>query len=135
MPDDADAPPLPDETPVKSQRDEAPVGFWTDITAEIRRELKPPVVGFFAPTPNAPVQGIMVGDVLELRCANGFTMEVINKPEIIAMIGQKASARLGRPVRVIPVDKTARPAANKKLEQLLDFGRAHADIVKIRNNQ
>ena len=134
IPDDADAPPLPDEIPVKPVRDEAPVGFWTDLAADVRRELKPPVTGFFAPTPNAPVQGVLKGDVLELRCANSFTMEVVNKPEILILIGQKAAAKLGRPVRVVPVDRTARPAANKNLEQLLDFGRAHADIVKIRND-
>ena len=110
------------------------MGFWTDLAADVRRELKPPVTGFFAPTPNAPVQGVLKGDVLELRCANSFTMEVVNKPEILILIGQKAAAKLGRPVRVVPVDRTARPAANKNLEQLLDFGRAHADIVKIRND-
>ena len=135
LPDDADAPPIPGEIPVQPAADEAPVGFWTDLTADIRRELKPPVTGFFAATPNAPVQGALVGDMLELRCANNFTMEVVNKPEILELISRKASAKLGRPTRVIAVDKTARPAANKKLEQLLDFGRAHADVVKIRSNE
>jgi len=133
--DDVDAPLLPDEVPQKELPDEAPVGFWTDLTAEIRRELKPPVVGFFAPTPNAPVQGVLSGDVLELRCTNNFTMEVVNKPEILAMIGQKASTKLGRPVRVIAVDKNAKPSTNKKLEELLSFGRSHADVITIRNNE
>ena len=134
MPDDADAPPAPDEVPQVPVRDEAPVGFWTDLVAEVRRELKPPVNGFFVVTPNAPVQGILKGDVLELCCANGFTMDVVNKPEILAMVSRKAGAKLGRPVRVVLTDRTAKPAANKNLEQLLDFGRAHADVVKIRNN-
>ena len=134
LPDDADAPPAPEEMHPEPVRDEAPVGFWTDLVAEVRRELKPPVNGFFVVTPNAPVQGILKGDVLELCCANSFTMDVVNKPEILALISRKAAAKLGRPIRVALTDKTAKPAANKNLEQLLDFGRAHADIVKIRNN-
>ena len=134
IPDDTDAPPALDEMREKPVQDEAPVGFWPDLAAEVRRELKPPVTGFFAPTPNAPVQGALRGNVLELRCANSFTMEVVNKPEILGLIGQRAAAKLGRPVRVVAIDRTARPAENKNLEQLLDFGRAHSDIVKIRND-
>ena len=134
LPDDADAPPIPDGMYSEPARDEAPVGFWSDLVAEVRRELKPPVNGFFVATPNAPVQGILKGDMLELCCANGFTVDVVNKPEVLAMVSQKAGAKLGRPVRVVLTDKTAKPAANHNLEQLLDFGRAHADVVKIRNN-
>jgi hypothetical protein len=134
MLDDADAPPEQDVLPEKIIKDEGPVGFWTDLTTEIRRELKPPVTGFFAPTPNAPVQGVLSGDVLELRCANGFTVEVVNKPEILSMIGRKASAQLGRNIRVAVVDKTAKPAANKNFEELLNFGRTHSDVVKIRKD-
>ena len=98
------------------------------------RELKPPVTGFFAPTPNAPVQGVLRGNILELRCANSFTMEVVNKPEILALVGQKAGAKLGKPIRVVAVDRTAVPAANQNFQELLNFGRAHADVVKIKNN-
>ena len=115
-------------------RDDSPVGFWADLTTEIRKELKPPVTGFFAPTPNAPVQGALSGDVLELRCANGFTKEVVNKPDILALIGRKASAMLGKNIRVVAIDKTAVPGVNQKLEALLDFGRAHSDVIKIRQD-
>ncbi len=132
FPDDEDAPPLSEPAAPQPAPDEAPLGFWTDLACAIRTELKPPVSGFFAPTPNAPVQGVLVGDVLELRCSSSFTVEVVNKPEILAMIGQKAAARLGRPIRVAPVDMTAKPATNRNLEQLLEFGRAHNDIVKIK---
>ena len=132
--DNADARPLQSAPPVKTAKDESPVGFWTDLTTEIRRELKPPITGFFAPTPNAPVQGVLLGDVLELRCANGFTVEVVNKPEILSMIGRKASAQLGRNIRVDVIDKTARPAVNKNFEELLNFGRTHSDVVKIRKD-
>ena len=36
------------------------LGFWSDLVAAVRKELKPPVSGFFVVTPNAPVQGALV---------------------------------------------------------------------------
>ena len=128
MPNDDDAPPAPEEEPAAS----APVGFWTDLAAAIRRELKPPVSGFFAPTANAPVQGVLQGSNLVLRCANSFTLEMVNKPSILELVTRKATAQLGRNVKVIAVDKTAKPEDNSKMDQLLSFGRAHSDIVKIK---
>ncbi len=131
VPDDADAPPVFDE-PQQPVTDEAPVGFWTDLVGEIRRELKPPVSGFFAATPNAPIQGVLKGDTLELRCSNNFTADVVNKPEVLELIAGKAAAKLGRRVRVTAVDITARPKRNENLSELVSFGKAHSNIVKIR---
>ena len=136
LPDDDDAPPLPFEdmppAPQSLAADQTPPGFWPDLAAEIRKELKPPVSGFFAPTPNAPVQGALVGNTLELRCANSFTVDVVNKPEILALIGRKASAKVGRNVLVKAVDKTAAPAASKGMEQLLRFSENHSDVIRIK---
>jgi len=134
IPDDSDAPPDPSEptVPQSPVRDDTPVGFWTDLASQIRKELKPPVSGFFAPTPNAPVQGFLRGDTLELRCANGFTVEVVNKPEILSLVARKAAAVLGRNVRVLPVDGTAVPTNSRNMEALLKFSQAHSDIIKIK---
>lgn len=130
LPDDADAPPGEEEpAPVVN---EAPVGFWADVASAVRKELKPPVSGFFAPTPSAPVQGILQGDKLILECANSFAMDCVNKPEVLAVVAQKASAKLGRQIRVVAVDKSVNPKNNAHMEQLLSFGRAHGDIVKIK---
>ena len=127
MPGDEDAPPAPEE-PVQQS---APVGFWTDLASSIRKELRPPASGFFAPTPNAPVQGILRGNQIILQCANSFTKEMIDKPAILEMVARKASAQLGRPVTAKAEDKSAKLESNGKMEQLLDFGRAHPDIIKI----
>ena len=69
-----------------------------------------------------------------LKCANDFTLEMINKPDILALVGRKASAILNRPVTAKAVDKTAKPENNARMEQLLNFGREHSDIVKIKDN-
>ena len=130
-PDDRDAPPLPDEIPPQTA-DETPIGFWTDVASQVRKELKPPVSGFFAPTPNAPIQARLQGDLLLLICANTFTMEIINKPEILDLVTRKASAKLGKPIRVKLVDQSTGGGNGEQMEQLLRFGRAHSDIIKIK---
>ena len=132
MPDDDDAPPLENEVPPMA--DETPIGFWMDVAAAVRQELRPPVTGFFAPTPNAPVQGVLRGNELIIQCANAFTLEMVNKPEILALVERKASAKLGRPVRVKAADRNDVGLKSKQMEQLLSFGRAHGDIVKIKEN-
>lgn len=113
--------------------DTAPIGFWTDVAAAVRSELMPPVSGFFTSTQNAPVRGELQGDTLVLICANKFTLEIINKPEILELVGRKAAARLGNPVRIKITDQSVSHSESKQLDQLLSFGRAHSDIVNIKN--
>ena len=127
-PDDSDAPPE-ESQPVF---EEAPIGFWADLGAAIRQELKPPISGFFTFAPDAVIQGFLQGSKLILRCANQFTLDMVNKPDILEIVARKASARLGRPVRVEAVDMSAQPAQNDKMKQLLSFGRAHSDVIKIK---
>ena len=134
MPDDADAPPVFEEAPVQQSRSEMPVGFWSDLVGAVRKELKPPVSGFFVATPNAPVQGALAGDKLELRCTNDFTAQMLDRPDILEIVSRKASAMLSKPIRAVVVDMNARPQSNGRMEQLMNFGRNHSDIVKIKNN-
>ena len=130
MPGDEDAPPGEEEPP--APRDDTPVGFWSELCANVRKELKPPITGFFVATPNAPVQGALVGDRLELRCGNDFTAQMLDRPDVLEVVSRKAGVMLGRPVRAVVVDMSAKPANNPRLEQLLNFGRAHSDIVTIK---
>lgn len=131
MPDDADAPPDESES---ATSDDTPIGFWMDVATAVRQELRPPVSGFFAPSPNAPVQGILRGGEVVIQCANAFTMEMVNKPEILALVARKAGAKLGRQVRVKVVDMSSAGPKSKQMEQLLSFGRAHGDRVKIKTD-
>ena len=133
MPDDSDAPPL-DENMAEPPVSEAPMGFWTDLVAAVRKELKPPAAGFFVASANAPIQGALIGDKVELRCSNSFTKETIDKPHVLEVVSRKASAMLGRPVRASVVDLSAKPANNPRMEQLMNFGRNHSDVVKIKQH-
>ena len=132
LPDDADAPPMEEEPrPVVN---EAPIGFWTDLAAAIRKELPPTMMGNFSGAANAPVQGMLQGDTLVLMCSNPFTLTSVNKPEILSLVSRKASAKLGRPIRVTAEDRSGKKQGNAKMDQLLDFGRAHANVVKIKEH-
>jgi len=135
MPDDADVPPVMDEPAPQSQAaDTTPVGFWAELVTAIRQEMRPPLVGFFTTGTNAPVQGVLRGDQVILRCNNGFTMEMVNKPNVLEMVARKASAILGKNLTARAEDTTAKSQVSEKMERLMDFGRAHSNIVNIKDN-
>lgn len=114
--------------------DESPVGFWTDLAAAVKSELNPALSGFFGASPNAPVRGVLTGDILLLVCVNNFVMDIINKPEILQVMARKASAALGRKIRVCVTDKSMSYDKGGQMEQLLDFGRAHSDVITIKDS-
>ena len=131
LPDDADAPPIQDEELLQAA-DDAPIGFWSELCGSVRKELKPPITGFFAATPNAPVQGVLTNGQLELRCANAFTAQMLDRAEVLEVVSRKAGVMLNRPIRTVVVDSSAKPASNPRLAQLVEFGQAHSDIVTIK---
>ena len=131
-PDDDDAPPEAEDSPTPKPQNDAPAGFWLDLCGGVRKELKPPVTGFFAGTPNAPVQGVLTGGKLELQCTNAFTAQMLDKPEILEVVSRKAAVMLNRQIQAVVVDLSAKPKGNPRMEQLMQFGREHADIVKIK---
>ena len=137
LPDDTDAPPAEDTSePVQkaAPQSQAPAGFWTDLMTASRKELKPPASGFFVASQNSPLRGALKGDVLELRCQITFVADTVNRPDILEVVTRKASALLGRPVRVKVVDMSAKPSGNPRMEQLLNFSKAHSDIVNIKEH-
>lgn len=136
MLDDSDAPPGEDTVyaPPPPPQSDGPIGFWMDLVAAVRKELKPPAFGFFTNSPNAPVRGVLRGNRLELHCTNRFIAESIDKPDVLEIVSRKAGAMLGQPVRTFVVDLSAKPAGNPRMDQLMKFGREHSDIVKIKNN-
>ena len=129
-PDDDDAPPADAFAPQPAE--DTPMGFWTDLAAAVRQELRPPMSGFFAATPNAPVKVAVQGDTVLLQCTDSFTASMLDRAEIVALVARKAGALLGRAVSAKVVDTTKAPQQNEKMDQLLSFGRAHSDVIKIK---
>ena len=120
--------------PEKKIVDEAPVGFWADVVSAVRAELTPSMRGFFTTSDNSPLRGVLAGEELVLICANRFIIDIINKPDITGLVARKASAKLGRPIRVVVTDNSDINEKNEQMNQLLDFGRSHADIINITDN-
>ena len=132
-PTDEDAPPDPDQpmaAPVAEEQ--SPAGFWPDLVAAIRQEMRPPLSAFFVNTPTAPIRGTLQGNQVILQCNTGFVLDMVNKPEVLALVARKAGAVLGRQVAVKAVDAASRQGNSEKMEQLLNFGRAHSDVIKIK---
>lgn len=130
IPDDADAPPEEGIPPLP----EMPMGFWQDLCAGLRKELKPPASGLFVASENAPVKSALNGNTLELYCGGEFAVRICSNPALLETVSRKASALLGRPIRAAVVDKNARQAVNPRMEQLVNFGNAHSDIIRVKNN-
>ncbi len=133
MPENIVASPVVEEVQ-KQLVDEAPVGFWSDLAADIRGELGPSIRGFFVTSENAPLRGILAGEKLVLACKNKWVIDIVKKPEILQLVARKASAKLGRPMRAVVTDDTGFEEKNEQMEQLLNFGRAHEDIITIKND-
>ena len=135
FPDDADAPWTEQEAPEAQSEEPArdvPVDFWPELVSRLRTELKMPARGFFAATPNAPVQGKLRGDTLLLICGSSFSQEVVGERSVLDVVSAKASALLGRPVRAQAVDRNRQADANANFSELLSFGQAHSDVIKIK---
>ena len=139
-PDDDQAPPDPEE-PAQMQekkqpaKDDTPIGFWAELSAAMRSELPMSIGGFFYASEKAPVQGRVREDRVGLICANAFVAQQIDRPDVKEVAARKAGAMLGKPMRVVIVDRTAKPEKSKQMEQLLAFGRQHDDIVTIKNSE
>ena len=100
----------------------------------VKRELKPPVMGFFTPSPNPPVKGYLRDGKLILACTNSFITEQINKPEVLQVVARKTAAVLGKPITVVAVDQSAAKENSDQIRRLLQFGRDHADVIHIKEN-
>ena len=144
LPDDEDAPPdLDNPMDAVSGHNQAqsaqtnpqvPPGFWTELVTAVRPEVRPPASGFFIAAPNSPLRGVLKGEQLIIACDNTFVAETINRPEILEVVARKAAVLLGRRVAIKVADRSATPQKSAQMEQLLNFGRAHNDIVKIKEH-
>ncbi len=135
MPGDDDAPPAPMEAVSGAQAEpayEMPVGFWTDLVSKFAPELNPVLRGYFTVGPNATVRGVLKPPILELQCTNTYVYDTLNRQDLLTLIGSKASAMVGQPIRAQVVNMTARPKASGSFQSLVDFGKAHPDIVRMK---
>ena len=127
FPSDDEAPPAePGETPAPPS-----ASFWPELVTKIRDALSVREKGFFAP--NGPVQPVLADDILTLAADSEFVLGMIRKPDIEKIVQSKASAVLGRPVRVkFALKSQVAPSGKDPLDELVAFGDKHNDIFTIR---
>lgn len=126
------APKIEEKPFLQEKTVEAPIGFWTDVADSVKKELNPPISGFFTTSQNSPIRAVLQGEKLYLVCTNKFTADIINKPDIISLVERKASARLGTPVHVTVCDSEPDAGNDDRMQQLLRFGKEHKDIINIK---
>ncbi len=128
--EDADLPPLPQET--EPVRNEAPAGFWPRLVEQLRGQLRPPALAMFVVNENAPVNGLLQGDQLLLQANNDMAAKMINKPNVLALVSECAAGLLGRRVRVQVITAGDVPQNNGRFEQVLQFAQEHPEIVDLK---
>ena len=133
-PSDESAVSQPEPEPVREVNEELPMGFWQDLAAAVRKELYPPVSGFFTATQNGPMYVEVSGSVLTLRCQDSFTAEIVGKEDILQVVSRKASVLLGKPVKAKVTDLSKQGRDGAGMSKLMRFGRANPDIVRIKEN-
>ena len=120
--------------PVREACEELPMGFWQDLASAVRKELYPPVSGFFTATPNGPMDVSVNQNVLMLRCRDSFTAEIVGKEDVLEVVSRKASVLLGKPIKAKVTDLSRQGRDGAGMSKLMRFGRANPDIVRIKEN-
>ena len=127
--------PEPEAAPVPTQKQEAPLAqtlppdFWPEFVARILPVLPVQIRSFFAP--NGPVSPRLKDGTLYLEAENKFVYDIVEKQDP-AVLAEKATLLLGSPVRVRFTQKGAADLRQgDPLEELLQFGSSHRDIIKI----
>ena len=87
-------------------------------------------IGF--PVKNVTVKSVEFGNKLHLLCTNKYIIDIVNRPDVLEVVTRKASAKLGRPITVVLVDKENASANGEQLNSLLQFGREHSGVINIK---
>ena len=141
FPDDADdpergsAPPAPapaQPQPAPAPQAETPAGFWPALSEKLRAALPAKLSGFFAV--NGPIHPVLQGDALIMAADSDFVLDLVKKtPDTEALIREKASAILGKPVSVrFALKNRLSRLGDDPMDALVQFGQQHSDIFTIK---
>ena len=123
--------PVPEE-PAAPQSDELPLSFWADLVAAAKQSLPFSVGGYFTTSERSMLTPALHGDLLELEAANDFTKNAVDSDRTRAILTEKASAILGRPVRVRFTVQGKTRRGPDRLNDVASFGREHPDVFHIK---
>ena len=127
-PQDTPAEPAPEQPPALQ---DAPPGFWPELSAALQQSLGPRERGFLSV--DGPVRVTLAGDTLHLVADTEFVLEMIRREDVAQIIRSKASAILKRPVAVRFARKGQTDAAgHDPMDALVRFGEEHPELFTIK---
>ena len=108
--------------------------FWQSLLPVLKTRMKP--WAYMPYSDKAAVAGRLENDSVVVYAADAFTYKTVNKPELLRIVAQAASERLGRPVQAVarkgtappeaaePAPGASGPAKQDPFQELLQTGRA-----------
>lgn len=124
-----EAEPTPAEAPAEPDQP-LPVSFWADLVDSVRK-WRPSLGGYFNTNDANLLVPALHGELLELIAATELVKNIVDKDDVREFLAQRAGALLHRPIRVRVVTQGAKRGADDPLQRLVDFGRAHPDVVHV----
>ena len=116
-----------EETPAENA---LPEDFRAELFAKVAPSLSPAERGLFSV--KGPFELRLEDDLLRVETETQFALNVIaDKERIAALIAEKASILLGRPIRAKIGEKTEEKPQDALFRKLVQFGQEHSDIVDI----
>ena len=111
-----------------------PADFRAEFFAKIAPELAPAARGFLSV--QGPFELRLQGDTLYVETENDFALSIVgDKDQLAPILSEKASALRGKPTKVCLGKKGQYLKADDPMQELLQFGKDHQDIIKIQSEE
>ena len=139
FPDDADDPERGSAPPAQTQEQSSAApqarsrqAFRPALSEKLRAALPAKISGFFAV--NGPIHPVLQGEVLIMAVDSDFVLNQVKKtPDTEALVREKASAILGKPVSVrFALKNRLSRLGDDPMDALVQFGQQHSDIFTIK---
>jgi len=126
-------PPAAEEKPAPAPAVQSlPDGFWAEFLSKIKGEVSMAVYSFIA---GGNVRPKLNDSVLYLEAKTEFDYNMIATANFTTL-SEKAAYLLGRPITVRPAKEgSVIKDGNDPFQELLQFGSAHQDVIKITNKE
>ena len=111
--------------------DELPLGFWADLVTQCKPVLSGSAGAFLSTSEKAMLRPELRGDELLLLAASEFVKNAVNDEKTRAILAQKASGILKRPMRVRIAVQSTGIRADDPLQSVVDRGLQHPDIFHV----
>ncbi len=128
-------PSLPEEKPAAEEMPappppQAPDRFWEKLCLLIQPQVGQGAAWLFSQKEDAPIHGVLDGDILRIKVKDSFTLGMIEKQK--SLLEQAAAQLCGKPVRLaMSVQGELGQNDSDSFAQLVQFAQQHPDIMHL----